>query len=680
MSSSCMVLTTETGKSAKSRNIYVRSSYPYYTGNGSADRPYRTIQGAIDLANEGDTIYVFEGRYNETLRIYKRVSIVGLDRKNITIERRGDNPRYIVEVTADYVDLEDLNFSDSKANARVAIVYLHSNYVTLQGVHIRNAHTWGLYLDSSNDNTIGNNIISNGKGVYSYYSNNNVFSNNWFKKNTDTTLRLVHTQNAILYNNTFNNTIAGLEAEECSNLNISNNKFGNITNDGIKLSGGSTNLVKSNIINRCNGNGIYVSSSSSTIQSNTLLRNQVGINLMGSNNQVKSNKIKYSTIWGIYAGKGTQNNLLFANRFILNKITAKDEGHNQWYSTNNRGNYWDDYPGVDRNLDKIGDTSYSTNGLTDLYPLGYFPSPPYKPTGPVPQDGKDNVGLTVRLRVNVSDPIEKPINIFFYNAKDNTLLGEAHGIPSGSNGSYILYLPFQTTFAWYAIANNSKLQNRSNIWIFTTKSIPPTNKKPVAKPGGPYTTGVGTPLKFDASGSYDPDGKIDFYRWNFGDGSSEILSTKPTHTYSDSGIYKIILTVVDNDGRTSTNTTNVTVGAYAPNKNPVAVAGGPYTVEVKKSVLFNASGSYDTDGTIASYRWDFGDNTTGNGVIVSHTYSKAKTYQVTLNVTDNKGGTNQAFVTVLVKPAKGFPGFELFGFIAALFVVLLWRKQKRKTL
>jgi N-acetylglucosamine-6-sulfatase len=54
---------------------------------------------------------------------------------------------------------------------------------------------------------------------------------------------------------------------------------------------------------------------------------------------------------------------------------------------------------------------------------------------------------------------------------------------------------------------------------------------------------------------------------------------------------------------------------------------------------FDASGSGDLDGTIASYDWDFGDGTTGSGVTASHTYAAASTYTATLTVTDDQGAT-----------------------------------------
>ena len=53
--------------------------------------------------------------------------------------------------------------------------------------------------------------------------------------------------------------------------------------------------------------------------------------------------------------------------------------------------------------------------------------------------------------------------------------------------------------------------------------------------------------------------------------------------------------------------------------------------------FFNASSSYDRDGTIFSYDWDFGDGTSGTGMIINHTYSENGTYNVTLTVLDNDG-------------------------------------------
>jgi PKD repeat protein len=63
---------------------------------------------------------------------------------------------------------------------------------------------------------------------------------------------------------------------------------------------------------------------------------------------------------------------------------------------------------------------------------------------------------------------------------------------------------------------------------------------------------------------------------------------------------------------------------------------------------FDASGSYDPDGTISTYSWSFGDSSTGSGMITSHTYTAAGTYTVVLTVTDNEGATSDDTQDVMV--------------------------------
>lgn len=65
-------------------------------------------------------------------------------------------------------------------------------------------------------------------------------------------------------------------------------------------------------------------------------------------------------------------------------------------------------------------------------------------------------------------------------------------------------------------------------------------------------------------------------------------------------------------------------------------------------VRFDGTTSYDSDGTIVSYSWDFGDSTTGTGPTPVHLYSAAGEYTVTLTVEDNDGLTDVSVVTLTV--------------------------------
>jgi parallel beta-helix repeat protein len=96
-------------------------------------------------------------------------------------------------------------------------------------------------------------------------------------------------------------------------------------------------------------------------------------------------------------------------------------------------------------------------------------------------------------------------------------------------------------------------------------------------------------------------------------------------------------------------------------KNPVASHGGPYYGHVLEAIKFNGSRSFDLDGTITSYIWNFGDGTTGNGSVVTHTYYSNGTYSVTLTVTDNDGrnGTNRTSVKIISLAQHKIPSEQL---------------------
>lgn len=83
-------------------------------------------------------------------------------------------------------------------------------------------------------------------------------------------------------------------------------------------------------------------------------------------------------------------------------------------------------------------------------------------------------------------------------------------------------------------------------------------RKPFANAGGPYTGATAQPLTFEATDSFDLDGYITNYTWNFGDGTTG-SGEKPKHTYSANGRYIISLTVTDNDGNKNSDCTYVTI-------------------------------------------------------------------------------------------------------------------------
>ncbi|RJS73842.1 PKD domain-containing protein, partial [Methanophagales archaeon] len=96
-----------------------------------------------------------------------------------------------------------------------------------------------------------------------------------------------------------------------------------------------------------------------------------------------------------------------------------------------------------------------------------------------------------------------------------------------------------------------------------------------------------------------------------------------------------------------------TGGGEAPSQHPFAsFTYTPENATVNETITFNASSSYDPDGNITNYEWDFGDGNVTNTTeeTINHSYSEAGSYEVTLTVTDNDGATNSTTKIITVYP------------------------------
>ena len=122
-----------------------------------------------------------------------------------------------------------------------------------------------------------------------------------------------------------------------------------------------------------------------------------------------------------------------------------------------------------------------------------------------------------------------------------------------SEGENIIYI-----YA-YDESNNFSVGN-VKINVLKSGNVPDNlNLNPVAKPNGPYTGEPGKEITFDGSASFDPDGVISEYLWDFGD-SSTATTQKPVHAYTKAGKYNVTLTVKDNGAKSSAAvTTTATV-------------------------------------------------------------------------------------------------------------------------
>jgi PKD repeat protein len=93
-----------------------------------------------------------------------------------------------------------------------------------------------------------------------------------------------------------------------------------------------------------------------------------------------------------------------------------------------------------------------------------------------------------------------------------------------------------------------------------------------------------------------------------------------------------------------------------PNESPIADASASEAFGfINALLLFDGSLSNDTDGYITSWQWDFGDNTTGDGEIIKHSYTDSGVYTVILTVTDDNDATDADIITVQIDIANTAP-------------------------
>lgn len=153
-------------------------------------------------------------------------------------------------------------------------------------------------------------------------------------------------------------------------------------------------------------------------------------------------------------------------------------------------------------------------------------------------------------------------------------------------------------------------------------------------------------VQFDALVSYDPDGHITRWDWDFGDGETDTGETV-SHRFVAPGTYLVRLSVRDNRRATSVATTSIEVVEF--NEPPVAkMTINPLSGGAPLLVTFDGIGSTDEDGQIVTWTWDFGDGEHGSGSIVSHRYTQPGTYTIRLTVSDDLQGEDTATAEIVI--------------------------------
>ncbi len=175
---------------------------------------------------------------------------------------------------------------------------------------------------------------------------------------------------------------------------------------------------------------------------------------------------------------------------------------------------------------------------------------------------------------------------------------------------------------------------------------------PVVVAGEGYAGVEGSPIAFDGSASYDPNGKGITWAWDFGDGATATGAT-PSHVFADDGAYAVTLRATDPAGLFRTAVTTTKVANAAPS---VTASLSDATVASGATVALNGS-FVDPGVRDAPWSWNVswggsasstGTTTLQGEVGASHRVCGAGTRTVTLSVTDKDGGTGTASATLTV--------------------------------
>lgn len=238
-------------------------------------------------------------------------------------------------------------------------------------------------------------------------------------------------------------------------------------------------------------------------------------------------------------------------------------------------------------------------------------------------------------------------------------------------------------------------------------------------PSGPSSGTVGTSYTFLTSAT-DLDGDNVQYLFDWGDGTESswtgLVSSgsqgSSSNTWYSPGAYSVKAQVKDEHGTTSgwSTTTYITIldGDNEGDKNKQPDASftfSPSNPTTDDTIQFTDI-STDSDGDISSWHWDFGDDYESLKQNPQHKYSYSGTYTVTLDISDNDGGTDSISKTITMKSApteeqtedgditdenskdesedmNGWttnetPGFELIFAVCAAAVISIWKRKRGK--
>jgi PKD repeat protein len=223
-----------------------------------------------------------------------------------------------------------------------------------------------------------------------------------------------------------------------------------------------------------------------------------------------------------------------------------------------------------------------------------------------------------------------------------------------------------TTHSYAALGTYSivvRVTDKDGVEATAGGQVTVINRAPIAIARSVQSAFEGSPAFFSARGSRDDDGDPLSYSWDFGDGSvgAGVLTD---HVYADNAVYPVAVRVSD-----GYDVVIATTSATILNAAPTVIAGPGATILSGES--FTLKGSFSDPG-VNDAPWNFtvfwfdGPNTLGStssqgAINATHTYLRAATYTVVLQVWDKDQGGDAQVTTVVVQriPVGGPAGYEV---------------------
>ncbi|MFG0300465.1 MAG: nitrous oxide reductase family maturation protein NosD [Phycisphaerales bacterium JB047] len=340
--------------------------------------PASDIQSLIDDAAPGSVVEPAPGVYEGALRITKPITIDG--RGVVTIDAGGEGS--VIEVSAPDVALRGLIIcgSGKSVSDESAGIKAIAGPVTIEDNRISDVY-FGIDLKQSPGSIIRRNSIEGkdlelgrrGDGIRLWWSHGCTIEHNTVRDSRD--MVFWYSEDLKIENNSVINSRYGLHFMYSHNTAVRENRLSGNSVGIYLMYSNAIRLVQNQIDNNrgTSGYGIGLKDCDDIeVDSNLLAANRVGIYIDNSPSSadsiglIRSNKIAFNEV-GLLATPNTHDNTIYDNGFIENEEQVSVHGGGQLFlnefASEEKGNFWSDYNGFDRDNDGLGEFAYEPRSL-----------------------------------------------------------------------------------------------------------------------------------------------------------------------------------------------------------------------------------------------------------------------------------------------------------------------------